>query len=183
VSFDTSGRLLTTTPISVTINRVNTGALSPLGFSLNLASGGDNVTALSSATGSSNIAMVFQNGSPLGVLSTFSVGGDGLITGAFSNGLTRTLGQVALATFTNYQGLVDSGNNLFAVGPNSGTPLITEPQKFGSGRILGGSLEQSNVDLGQEFIDLVLTSTGYSASSRVITTTDQLLQQLIAIGR
>ncbi|TVQ62798.1 MAG: flagellar hook-basal body complex protein [Phycisphaerales bacterium] len=183
LDFDTSGRLATTTPITVQLGRENTGAVHPLVFDIVLDSGADTVTALADPLGESAIASVFQNGSPLGVLSTFSVGENGRITGGFTNGLTRTIGQIALATFTNPEGLVDAGGNMFTVGPNSGTPLITTPGDFGSGRIIGGSLEQSNVDLGQEFIDLVLTSTGYSASSRVISTTDQLLQQLLALGR
>lgn len=185
LNFDTSGRLVTSSPVSVSVGRENTGAVDPLTFSLNFVSGRNSVTALASANQSqgSTIAAVFQDGSELGVLSAFSVGGNGIITGAFSNGLTRTIGQMVLATFTNAEGLVDIGNNLFTVGPNSGTPLITTPQNFGAGRIVGGALEQSNVDLGQEFIDLVQTSTGYSAAARVITTTDQLIQQLIALGR
>ncbi len=185
LNFDTSGRLITSSPVSVSIGRENTGAVDPLTIALNFSSGSNSVTALASAnqTQGSTIAAVFQDGSELGVLSAFSVGGNGLITGAFSNGLTRTIGQMVIATFTNAEGLVDIGNNLFTVGPNSGTPLITTPQNFGAGRIVGGALEQSNVDLGQEFIDLVQTSTGYSAAARVITTTDQLLQQLIALGR
>ncbi|MGD9692782.1 MAG: flagellar hook protein FlgE [Phycisphaerales bacterium] len=185
VDFDTSGRLITSSPVSISIGRENTGAVDPLTIALNFSSGANAVTALASAnqTQGSTIAAVFQDGSELGVLASFSVGGNGIITGAFSNGLTRTIGQMVVATFTNAEGLVDIGNNLFTVGPNSGTPLITTPQNFGAGRIVGGALEQSNVDLGQEFIDLVQTSTGYSAAARVITTTDQLLQQLIALGR
>jgi flagellar hook protein FlgE len=111
------------------------------------------------------------------------VGEDGVITGGFSNGLTRTIGQIIIATFTNPEGLIDAGNNLFAVGPNSGTALITTPGNFGTGRMIGGALEQSNVDLGQEFINLVLTQTGYSAATRVIQTTDELIQQLLVLGR
>jgi len=126
---------------------------------------------------------VFQDGSPLGVLSSFSVGENGTITGGFTNGLTRTIGQLAIANFTNPEGLVDSGNNLFAVGPNSGTALITEPLEFGTGRIIGGALELSNVDLSQEFINMILTSTGYSAASRVVTTTNELMNQLLVLGR
>ncbi|MFN7022121.1 MAG: flagellar hook-basal body complex protein, partial [Phycisphaerales bacterium] len=103
--------------------------------------------------------------------------------GGFTNGLTRTVGQVALATFSNPEGLVDIGSNLFTPGPNSGTPIIGEPLSLGAGRIVGGSLELSNVDLSQEFINLILASTGYSASSRVISTTDQLMQQLLVLGR
>ncbi len=185
LDFDTSGRLITNSPVTVAVGRENTGAENPLSFAMNFVSGGNSVTALASAnqTQGSTIAAVFQDGSELGVLSAFSVGGNGILTGAFSNGLTRTIGQMVMATFTNAEGLVDIGNNLYSVGPNSGTPLITAPQNFGAGRIVGGALEQSNVDLGQEFIDLVQTSTGYSAAARVISTTDQLLQQLIALGR
>ncbi|NCF39887.1 MAG: hypothetical protein GWP75_07200, partial [Planctomycetia bacterium] len=68
-------------------------------------------------------------------------------------------------------------------GPNSGTPLIATAREFGTGRIVGGALELSNVDLSQEFIDMILASTGYSAASRVITTTDELMTQLLALGR
>jgi len=183
IQFDTAGRLSTETPVTVLIGRENTGAVNPLTVSLSLASEGNSVTALTNLADVSTIAAVFQDGSPLGVLSQFSVGEDGTITGAFTNGLTRTIGQIAVATFTNPEGLVDAGNQLYTIGANSGTPLITTPGQFGAGRVIGGSLEQSNVDLGQEFIDLVLTSTGYSAASRIISTTDQLLQQLIALGR
>ena len=95
----------------------------------------------------------------------------------------RTLGQVVLATFTNQEGLVDVGGNSFEVGPNSGPAVIAEPGNLSAGLVVGGALELSNVDLGQEFIDLIATSTGYSASSRVIRTADELMQQLLVIGR
>ena len=111
------------------------------------------------------------------------VSADGTITGTFSNGLTRTLGQVALATFTNPEGLVELGGSVYGTAPNSGEPLITTPLELGTGKIVGGALELSNVDLSQEFVNLILASTGYSAASRIITTTDQLMQQLLAIGR
>lgn len=186
LAFDNFGKLIDTTPVAIELDRLDTGASDPLNFTLSFDSQGSNVTAFASpegAAGSSVLAATFQDGSPLGTLSTFSVGENGIITGGFTNGLTRTLGQVAMAKFTNPEGLVDSGGNLFRVGPNSGTPLITTPLGFGTGRIIGGALELSNVDLSQEFINMILTSTGYSASSRVITTSDQLLQQLIAIAR
>ena len=184
--FDNKGKLLTTAPISVELDRLDTGAADPLNFSLSFDSAGAKVTALSHPQGKdgpSTLASTFQDGSPLGVLADFSVGIDGVITGSFTNGLTRTLGQIVLAKFTNPEGLVDSGANLFQVGPNSGTPLIAAPLEFGNGRIIGGSLELSNVDLSQEFTNMILTSTGYSAASRVITTSDQLLQQLLLLGR
>ncbi|MFY7895440.1 MAG: flagellar hook-basal body complex protein, partial [Phycisphaerales bacterium] len=99
------------------------------------------------------------------------------------NGLIRTLGQVALATFTNTEGLVDEGGNLFLAGANSGTPVITTPGQMGAGFITAGALELSNVDIGEEFIKMILTSTGYSANSRVIRTADELMQQLLVLGR
>ena len=95
----------------------------------------------------------------------------------------RALGQVTLATFPNQEGLVAEGSNLFRVGPATGDPTVTTPGLAGSGPVLGGALELSNVDLGQEFIKMIMTSTGYSASSRVIRTTDELMQQLLVLGR
>ncbi|MDX2114382.1 MAG: flagellar hook-basal body complex protein [Planctomycetota bacterium] len=184
VQFDNFGRLVSPTNISMEIDRTGTGADDPLTVSIALATSGDTVTAFSDrSSAESQLAAVFEDGSRLGVLSSFSVGANGVITGGFSNGLTRTIGQLALATFTNPEGLVDSGNNLFRVGPNSGSAVVTNPLEFGAGRVLGGALELSNVDLSEEFINMILTSTGYSASSRVITTTDELLQQLLVIGR
>jgi len=182
LQFNNFGRLASTPTVNVELDRANTGATDPISFALNFASDSNNVTALTDRGGESSIAAVFQDGAFLGTLSDFSVGVDGVITGGFTNGLTRTIGQIALATFTNPEGLVDAGNNLFRVGPNSGNALITEPLAFGTGRIIGGALELSNVDLSQEFINMILTSTGYSASSRVIQTTDQLIQQLLVLG-
>lgn len=182
--FDTFGRLVSPTTFTMEMDRAGTGADDPLLVNLTFAAGTDAVTALAdSGSAQSTIAAVFEDGSRLGVLSSFSFGTDGTITGGFSNGLTRTLGQLALAVFTNPEGLVDNGNNLFRVGPNSGNAVITSPLEFGAGRVLGGALELSNVDLSEEFINMILTSTGYSAASRVITTTDQLIQQLLTIGR
>ena len=181
--FDSFGQLATAGQYNIQVDHENTGALNPLQIALRFNSEADQVSALSNTGGGSTVAAVFQDGSPLGVLSSFSVGENGIITGGFTNGLTRTIGQLAIASFTNPEGLVDSGNNLFSVGPNSGTPLITEPLEFGTGRIIGGALELSNVDLSQEFINMILTSTGYSAASRVVTTTNELMNQLLVLGR
>jgi flagellar hook protein FlgE len=184
LQFDNFGTLVSSASVAVELDRANTGASPTLNFNLNFDSNGEGITALAdNSAARSNIAAVFEDGARLGVLSSFSVGIDGVITGGFTNGLTRTIGQIAVGAFTNPEGLVDIGNNLFRVGPNSGTPLITEPLNFGTGRMLGGALELSNVDLSEEFINMILTSTGYSAASRVITTTDQMIQQLLTIGR
>jgi len=181
VTFDTSGRLSGAPNFNVQIDRQSTGAVTPLVVNVSLSSTSDNVTSLADVT--SQIAATYQDGSPRGTLAAYSVGSDGVITGAFTNGLTRPLGQVVLATFSNNNGLVEVGSNLFTPGPNSGTAQVKSPSTLGAGRIVGGALELSNVDLSQEFINLILASTGYSASSRVITTTDQLMQQLLVLGR
>ncbi|MBX3357226.1 MAG: flagellar hook-basal body complex protein [Phycisphaeraceae bacterium] len=181
LSFDTSGQLIGPKSVSATIDQNNTGALSPLTFNLNFDSPAGRVTALADTP--SALASTYQDGFPPGTLNDYAVGIDGIITGAFSNGTTRTLGQVVLAKFNNPEGLVDVGQNLYSVGPNSGTAVIAAPTTLGTGRIVGGSLELSNVDLSQEFINMIQASTGFSASSRVITTTDQLMQQLLVLGR
>ncbi len=181
LDFDMFGRLSTAVPIDIGIDREGSGAVSPMTVRLSFNSESGSVTALSDTN--STLAAVFQDGSPIGTLATFGVGVDGVITGAFTNGLTRTLGQIALAKFSNPEGLVDIGDSLFTAGPNSGTAVVTTPNTLGAGRVVSGALEQSNVDISQEFIQLILTSTGYSAASRVITTTDQLMQQLLVLGR
>jgi len=181
VSFDNFGQLTSPPSAEVQIDRDGTGAATPLVFSLLFTSESDSVTSLTDTD--SSIAATSQDGAPIGTLVDFGVGEDGTITGAFSNGLTRTLGQVALATFRNAGGLVDEGGGLFRTGSNSGSAIITSSGQFGTGRIVSGSLELSNVDLSREFTEMILTSTGYTASSRVARTADQLLQQLLLLGQ
>lgn len=181
LSFDTSGLLLTQTPISTTLDRAGTGAATPLAFNVDFTEGGEQLTALSDDP--STIASTFRNGRPSGTLEDFGIDGDGLISGVFSNGLTRTLGRVVLAKFTNNEGLIEEGSNLFKQGPNSGEAAAVTPMSFGTGSIVSGSLEQSNVDIGEELTDMIMASTGYSASSRVIQTADELLQQLLLLAR
>ncbi|MBX3317314.1 MAG: flagellar hook-basal body complex protein [Phycisphaeraceae bacterium] len=181
VDFDTNGRLLTTAPIGVTVDRSGTGAAPALSFEIDLQDEAGEVTALSGS--GSAVAAVYRDGSPIGTLADFGIGADGVVTGVFTNGLTRPLAQVALATFRNSEGLVDLGNNIYVVGANSGPAVEALPGELGAGVIVSGALELSNVDLGQEFITMILASTGYSASSRVVRTADDLIQQLLLIGR
>lgn len=173
LTFDVNGKLLNSTGNNISINRTGTGARSPFAVKLDFTG----TTALASAT--STLVTSKQDGSPLGSLSSFSIGTDGVITGAFSNGLTRTLGQVAIANFNNPQGLEDKGGNQFAAGANSGSPVIGQPLQLGAGMVRSGALEQSNVDLSKEFVNLIIASTGFSASSKVITTSNQLLTDLL----
>lgn len=181
LEFDPFGRLAAGGPVGVTIDREGTGAVSPLAFDLTFAESGDEVTAL--ADTGSQLAAVFRDGAAIGVLEDFSVARDGTVFGSFSNTLIKPLAQLQLATFTNPAGVEDLGNNLYRPTGNSGQPVVVSPGEFGAGSIVGGALELSNVDLGREFIELILTSTGYSASSRVIRTTDELMQELLTLGR
>ncbi len=124
-----------------------------------------------------------QNGLPEGTLQDFAVDENGFINGTFSNAHQQVLGQVALATFVNPQGLRLATDNNYVVTANSGDANITAPKESNAGRIRPGSLESSNVDLAREFIGLINASTGFSANSRVITTADELLQELLLIAR
>jgi flagellar hook protein FlgE len=173
LTFSSSGQLMSSTGTQLSIVRTGSGAQSPLNINLNFSG----ATALSST--SSNLVMNTQDGEPIGTLTSFSVGGDGTITGQFTNGLTKALGQVALANFNNPDGLINQGSDVFIQGPNSGTALIGAATANGTGTLQSGALEQSNVDLSQQFINLILASTGFSASSKVITTSDQLLTDLL----
>lgn len=183
IKFDPSGNLTGEKTFSVGLDREDTGAVTPLSFTVDLESEADRLQQLANPGGDSEIAATFQDGVPIGSLTDFGVGTDGVISGAFSNGLTRDIGQVALATFRNPAGLVDDGNGLFTVGPNSGTAAVVKPLQFGAGRVVGGTLELSNVDLSHEFTELILTTTGYSASTRIISTTNEMMQQLLLLGR
>jgi flagellar hook protein FlgE len=181
LQFDTEGQIdPDSEEIQVTIDRNNTGANQPLSFTISL---NDNAGQVTSTATNSALQGVYWDGLAPGVLESFGTGQDGEILGRFSNGAIRTLGQVVIANIANPPGMVDGGGNLFETGPNSGPPILTTPGSLGSGLIVAGALEQSNVDLGQEFTQMILTSTGYSASSRVIRTADELMQQLLVLGR
>lgn len=179
--FDTEGQIVPDdAEVTVTIDRNETGAGQPLSFTLSFL---DNAGQLTSTAASSAMQGVYWDGLPPGTLASFGVGDDGTIFGRFSNGAVRTLGRVAIANFTNPGGLVDAGSNLFTAGANSGPAVLAAPGTLGTGSIVSGALELSNVDLGEEFTQLILTSTGYSASSRIIRTADELMQQLLVLGR
>ncbi len=145
LAFNSDGQIVSVTGNTIQVQRDNTGAVSPLQIDLNF----DKVTIL--AGQQSDLVMISQDGFSVGVLDTFAVGDDGVITGTFSNGLTRPFGQIALATFTNPEGLIGGVNNLYVVGPNSGAAVITSPQQSGAGRVVPGALELSNVDHTLDF--------------------------------
>ena len=133
--------------------------------------------------GPSSINITKVDGFGTGSLQGFQIGKDGGITGTFSNGQKLVLGKVALAGFNNPMGLEKSGNSTYSASTNSGNPQINAPGNGGVGTLLGGAVEMSNVDLAQEFTNLIIAQRGFQANSRVITTSDQMLQDLVDIKR
>ncbi|MEJ2031755.1 MAG: flagellar hook-basal body complex protein [Deltaproteobacteria bacterium] len=124
-----------------------------------------------------------QNGCASGFLQSVSVDTDGVITGHYSNGQVLEKAQVALATFNNMGGLQKESGNIFTQTTQSGAPVTGAPGTIGLGSIAPNSLEQSNVDLGAEFVKLITTQRGFQANSKIITTTDEMLVDLINIKR
>ena len=140
-------------------------------------------TALRQFAGQSSVAALSQDGSALGTLQSFTIGQDGIVTGVFSNGRTRPIGQIALAAFSNASGLEKTGNSLYRASVNSGLPQVGQAGSGGRGTLAGSTLEMSNVDLAQEFTNLIIAQRGFQANSRVITASDELLQDLVNLKR
>lgn len=124
-----------------------------------------------------------QNGYAAGSLQRIAIDTDGVVTGSFTNGQSRELAQVALNLFASPVGLTRSGQNLFAQSPDSGAPVTGKPNSGGAGAVRSGSLELSNVDLGEEFVSMISAQRGFQANSRVITTADELLNELVNLKR
>jgi flagellar hook protein FlgE len=177
LNFDTTGRFKSSTGETFNLDHTATGAVTPQSIKLDFDQPTGTFTAL--ADTSSRIAAFSQDGASIGTLQDFSIDSDGVIVGTFSNSLQRNLGRVALATFVNPQGLEETGSNQYRTTSNSGLASVVKPQSGGAGRIIGGALEGSNVDLSREFINLINASTGYSANSRVLNTADRLIQDLL----
>lgn len=142
-----------------------------------------NLSNILQQSGATSIQSSGQNGLPPGSLSGFAVSNTGTISGTFTNGLTRTLGRIATAVFSNPAGLQRAESNLWEATGNSGQPEIGEPGSRGRGSMTPGFLEQSNVDIGGEFTDLIVTQRGFQANTRVVTTVDEMLQELINMKR
>ncbi|HUX06976.1 MAG TPA: flagellar hook protein FlgE [Acidobacteriota bacterium] len=206
--FDANGQLLESDFSGATQNSFPAGSfdinnlIDPNGIefpggAFTLASGATNVTwswDLFNEIGTSNIncyateagsatSSTSQNGFGVGSLNSVIVEQDGTITGLFSNGDVRPLAQVALANFNNAQGLLATGNNEYIETPGSGQPAIGMPESGGRGAISGSTLELSNVDLAEEFTNLILSERGFQANSRVIVSNDTLLQEAINLVR
>jgi flagellar hook protein FlgE len=186
VKFDTAGNL-TTPNVTLTQAQLNAipgtaGTWAAGGATLNFgnASAADRLTGAATLN---SVAALSQDGSSIGSLVSFSIGQDGLISGVFSNGRTQALGQIALATFADPAGLLKQGGSLFTTSANSGVAQIGVAGIGGRGTLTGSTLEGSNVDLGQEFTNMIIAQRGFEANAKVITTSDELLQDLVNLKR
>lgn len=180
LTFDSNGKLLTpagnVTGISSPRSLLDGASSLSLQWSLYNNSGSP---LLSQVADSSSTSSQQQNGYGSGSLSSYSIQSDGTIMGSFSNGRTAALGQIALASFANAQGLKREGDNNFSATLASGSPVVGAPGAGGRGTLSGGSLELSNVDIAKEFSALIVAQRGYEANARTITTFDQIMQDTI----
>jgi flagellar hook protein FlgE len=152
-------------------------------FTLNLGEVGSYRNAVTQFAEKSSTKAIIQDGYPMGYLESFKIDQSGVITGVYSNGTNRAIGQVALAGFTNPGGLEKAGENTYEVSNNSGEARIDAAGIAGKGKIIAGALEMSNVDLAEQFTDMIVTQRGFQANSRTITTSDQMIQELLTLKR
>ena len=138
---------------------------------------------MSQLAGAYTASAIGQDGFPYGTLQSFAITEDGTVTGIFSNGLNRDLGRVAIAQFANPSGLEKAGSNLFRTTGNSGDAQVTVAGLSGAGRISAGFLEQSNVNLADEFTSMIVTQRGFQANTKMVTASDEILQDLIQMKR
>jgi flagellar hook protein FlgE len=204
IEFTTDGKLKstgtlfgTTNPTSITIGASGTTPTTPapspapvewaanLGIDtqavqIDLASAAGGLTQYNSQ---SVVQSVNTNGTAFGNLTSIEVDDDGYVSAIFDNGVTRRIAQVAVATFSNPNGLKGVNGNAYRVTNESGTYSLKTPGQGGAGSLAPSTLEASTVDLSTEFTGLITTQRAYSASSKIITTADQMLEELLNIKR
>ncbi|MEN6370665.1 MAG: flagellar hook protein FlgE [Armatimonadota bacterium] len=176
INFNTKGACLNNSS-NVTLTLATPGgADSAIDMSLNFQ-------AMTQLSGDPTAKLLSQDGLPLGELSDFTIASDGVITGTFDNGMTQVLAKLALAQFSNSAGLSQAGNNKLVETGNSGLPQVGGASDGSFGSITAGYLESSNVDLSSEFANMIVAQRGFQANSRIITTSDELLQELVQLKR
>jgi len=189
LTFDTSGALVSESAVSYLDGGFNfTGGADQkqtinFNFGTSIVEGGTGIDGLTQYGSASAIYNQQQDGYGSGSLQNISINSNGLITGIFSNGKTRILGQVALADFANPAALISLGKNLYAESVESGQALIGTPGSSGRGTIHSHALELSTVDIAEEFVKMISAQRGFQANSRVITTTDEILSELVNLKR
>jgi len=143
----------------------------------------NDIDGLAGFANPSNAVVSNQDGYPAGDLENISVDNNGVITGFFTNGVSQALAQIALAKFNNPSGLLRQGDNMYAESANSGLAVLGFAGSSNSSTITPGALENSNVDLSQEFTNMIVTQRGFQANARVISTADEMLNELVNLRR
>ncbi len=180
LTFDGSGTLLTSTGTPIAFTPTN-GA-NPVSFTLDVGTPGQ-FGGITQTSGNSLISMRDQDGYASGTLENIIVEKNGKVQGKFSNGTTITLGQIILAELNNPGGLFKEGDGLYSVTGNSGNAAYVVAGEGSSSEIASGVLEQSNVDLAEEFTRMIVAQRGYQSNARIITVTDEILQETINLRR
>ena len=186
LTFDASGTLMSvsggTASATGQLTLPGQGGADPLNFTIDFGAAGSpgSITQLG---GTSTAAATGQNGSTTGYLRSFAISDDGVVSGVFSNGRSQPLARIALGAFNNPAGLVKAGQSLFRASGASGQALVGTPGTAGRGSMAAGTLEMSNVDLAQEFTNLIIAQRGFQANSRIITASDEMLQDLVNLKR
>ena len=152
-------------------------------FNLDLGEIGSMENTITQSASSSSTKGYYQDGYKLGYLDNFKIDQSGIITGVYSNGSTRTIGQLAMASFTNQGGLEKKGDTMFAESINSGMADIGTARVAGKGSFLAGTLEMSNVDLTEQFTDMITTQRGFESNAKTIQTGDSMLETVINLKR
>ena len=178
IIFDGNGHVTTGGQTTLTIERDNTAA-NNMQILVDLSQ----ISGISSSSAGSTLNLGSQDGSAPGTLTNFVIDETGIINGVFDNGVIRTLGQVTLARFSNSQGLVENGSGTFKEGVSSGPPFLATPGNFGAGTLRAGAIELSNTDIGRNLVDLIVASTNYRGNARVISSVQQLVDELLVLGR
>jgi len=179
ILFDTEGQVIQSSSITPNITIIPASSVGTQNINVKLDFSRLTMYAADSSAKPTNV-----DGYPSGSLVTFSIGSDGMITGVYSNGQQQPLGLIALASFENPAGLQKVGENMYLPTTNSGE--FKKGSKAGSqgvGTLNPGTLEMSNVDLSKEFTDMIITQRGFQANSRIITTSDEMLQELVNLKR
>lgn len=152
-------------------------------FSINLGTIGSMKNTITQSASKSTTKAYSQDGYTLGYLDNFKIDSSGTITGVYSNGTNRVIGQLALATFANDRGLEKAGNNTYVETNNSGQANVGESGIAGKGSLLAGALEMSNVDLSEQMTDMIVTQRGFQSNAKTIQTADTLLETVLSLKR
>ncbi|KUK32635.1 MAG: Flagellar hook-basal body protein [Thermoanaerobacterales bacterium 50_218] len=176
LKFDGSGKLISGGIGTITFDPDGTGYLKKVAIDVDFS-------RLTQYAAEFTAVVESQDGYPAGTLESYTIDQTGTIIGVYSNGVSRGLAQIALARFTNPAGLTKEGSSLFSESSNSGDALFNVPGAKGYGTIKPGSIEMSNVDISAEFAELIITQRGFQANSRVITASDEMLQELVNLKR